>query len=203
MVKLFRDKLAQRGARGILGMQRIFRIMDDNKNGQLEGPEFWKAICDFRIQISGEEARELFDIFDINGDGTISYDELMRSVIGEMNNYRKALVKRAFEKLDRNGNGVVELDDIKGFYNAKQHPEVRSGKKTEDDVLSEFLDTFQLHHSLKNPNERDSQVTFKEFVEYYNNVSASIDNDEYFELMMTNAWNLNNQNYQRGWGGQN
>jgi len=80
----------------------------------------------------------------------------MRSVVGEMNNYRKALVKRAFEKLDRNGNGVVELDDIKGFYNAKMHPGVRSGKKTEDDVLTEFLDTFQLHHALKNPNERDT-----------------------------------------------
>ena len=40
----------------------------------------------------------------------------------------------------------------------------------------------------------------KEFVEYYNNVSASIDNDAYFELMMTNAWNLNNVSYQKGWG---
>lgn len=35
----------------------------------------------------------------------------------------------------------------------------------------------------------------KEFTEYYNNVSASIDNDQYFELMMTNAWNLNNVSY--------
>jgi hypothetical protein len=35
-------------------------------------------------------------------------------------------------------------------------------------------------------------VTMEEFVEYYNNVSASIDNDQYFELMMVNAWNLNN-----------
>jgi len=33
IVKLFRSKLAQRGARGILGMQRIFKIMDDNRNG--------------------------------------------------------------------------------------------------------------------------------------------------------------------------
>jgi hypothetical protein len=83
------------------------------------------------------------------------------------------------------------------------HPEVRAGKKTEDEVLTEFLDTFQLHHALKNPQgERDTQITIKEFTEYYNNVSASIDNDQYFELMMINAWNLNNQNYQRGWGGE-
>jgi len=46
---MFRDKLASRGARGILGMQRIFKIMDDNNNMSLDIQEFWKAICDFRI----------------------------------------------------------------------------------------------------------------------------------------------------------
>jgi Ca2+-binding EF-hand superfamily protein len=202
LVGLFRSKLISRGARGILGMQRIFKIIDDNRNGTLEIEEFWKALCDFRIQITPEDCRQLFDLFDINGDGVISYDELLRSVTGEMNPYRKALVKRAFEKIDRNGNGVVELDDIKGFYNAKMHPDVKTGKRSEDDVLTEFLDTFELHHSLKNPESRDHSVTLKEFTEYYNNISCSIDNDQYFELMMTNAWNLNNQTYQRGWGGE-
>lgn len=37
---------------------------------------------------------------------------------------------------------------------------------------------------------RDRRVTPEEFLEYYNNVSASIDNDQYFELMMINAWRL-------------
>ena len=137
--------------------------MDDNGNGTLEIQEFWKAVCDFRIQVSPEEARTLFDIFDLNGDGGVDYNELMRSVVGEMNNNRKALVRRAFEKVDRNGNGILELDDIKGVYNAKFHPEVRSGKKTEDEVLGEFIDTFELHHSLKNPNDRDRRITPKEF----------------------------------------
>lgn len=126
----------------------------------------------------------------------------MRSVVGEMNSFRKALVKRAFDKLDRNGNGIIEIDDIKGVYNAKFHPEVKAGKKTEEEVLFEFLDTFELHHSIKAPNEKDRRINLKEFTEYYTNVSASIDNDQYFELMMTNAWNLNNASYQRGWGGE-
>ena len=99
--------------------------------------------------MSPEECRKLFDIFDLNQDDTVSYDELMRSVVGEMNPYRKALVKRAFDKLDDNKNGIIELDDIKRFYNAKFHPDVKAGKKTEDEVLGEFIDTFELHHSLK------------------------------------------------------
>ena len=117
-----------------------------------------------------------------------------------MNAFRKQLVRRAFDKLDGNGNGIIELDDIKKVYNAKFHPEVKSGKKTEDEVLGEFLDTFELHHSLKNPNDKDRKINIKEFNEYYNNVSASIENDQYFELMITNAWNLNNKSYTKGWG---
>ena len=124
----------------------------------------------------------------------------MRSVIGEMTAFRKALVRRAFDKLDKNGNGIIEIDDIKSFYNAKHHPDVKAGKKTEDEVLAEFRDTFELHHSLKNPGDKDRKINIKEWNEYYNNISASIDNDQYFELMITNAWNLNNTTYQKGWG---
>lgn len=85
------------------------------------------------------------------------------------------------------------------------HPEVRSGKKSEEDVLYEFLDTFEQHYSLlvriysniieQDRDSRDRNVTFPEFAEYYNNISASIDNDDYFELMIRNAWNLDNNNY--------
>jgi hypothetical protein len=41
-----------------------------------------------------------------------------------------------------------------------------------------------------NDNERDYRVTLEEFVEYYTNVSASIDDDMYFMQMMNAAWNL-------------
>lgn len=119
-----------------------------------------------------------------------------------MNQNRVALVQRAYGKLDKNGNGVVELEDIKNIYNAKHHPDVKLGKKTEEEVLIEFIDTFEMHYSLLHPGVRgDKVISFDEFVEYYNNVSMSIEDDRYFELMMTNAWNLNNTApYKRGWG---
>lgn len=198
----FRGKLASRGARGLLGMQRIFKIMDDNNSGTLDIQEFWKAICDFRVPVSPEECRQLFDLFDLDDSGEISYDELMRCVAGEMNPIRKGFVQRAFKKVDIDGSGELTKEDIKRSYNAKMHPDVKKGTKTEDEVLAEFLDTFEVHHALKHPEDRDGKVTVREFIEYYSNISSTIDNDEYFELMITNAWNLNNVSYAKGWGGE-
>lgn len=111
-------------------------------------------------------------------------------------------MERAFKKLDRDGNGTVEVSDLKGVYNAKCHPDVKSGKKTEEEVLAEFLDTFEMHFSLLDRKARDSKVTLEEFKEYYRNVGASIDNDEYFALMITNAWNLDKKSYGKGYAAQ-
>jgi len=105
-----------------------------------------------------------------------------------MNPFRKTLVMQAFNKLDADGSGILDISDVKQFYNAQAHPDVKAGRKTEDDVLEEFLETFELHHAMEG--EIDHKVTKNEFIEYYNNVSASIDNDNYFELMMNNTWRL-------------
>jgi len=141
-------------------------------------------------------------MFDLNGDGEIQYDELMRAVAGEMTPIRKAFVQKAFRKIDRDQSGILDIKDIEGVYNAKMHPDVKAGKKTEEEVLSEFLDTFELHHSLKHPEDKDRKINLVEFTEYYTNISSTIDNDQYFELMITNAWNLNDVSYAKGWGAE-
>lgn len=45
----------------------------------------------------------------------------------------------AFDKLDVTKDGVVKLDDLQRIYDASKDPEVISGKKSTDQVLSEFL----------------------------------------------------------------
>ena len=56
--------------------------------------------------------------------------------------------------------------------------------------MFEFLDTFEAHHSPNADDSRDGRVSKAEWIEYYNNVSMSIDDDRYFEVMMNNAWDL-------------
>ena len=120
-----------------------------------------------------------------------------------MNEFRQGLAKRAFGVMDKDGSGVLDIDDIRQRYNAKHHPDVKSGKKTEDEILFEFLDTFEAHHSDCKEDKKDGRVSMPEWIEYYNNVSMSVDRDDYFELMMNNTWNLKGDRVtKKGWGGE-
>lgn len=203
LLELFRSKLAARGARGLMGLQRQFKIADDDNSKDLDIYEFKKAIRDFRVGLNERDSERLFRIFDRDGSGKIDYEEFLRGVRGEMNQFRVNLCKRAFTIMDKDRSGVLNLDDIRQTYNAKQHPDVKAGKKTEDDILLEFLDTFEMHYSFSHENSRDGQISMDEWIEYYNNVSMSIDDDKYFELMMNSAWNLDNSRVtKKGWGGE-
>ena len=80
----------------------------------------------------------LFKAFDVDGCGEIRYDEFVRVVVGPMNQFRTQLVQKVFNKIDFNSDGVLNIEDIKGRYDASKHPEVKSGKKSEE-VLHEHL----------------------------------------------------------------
>lgn len=207
LVTLFREKLKARGARGIVGIQRLFKIIDDDGSRTLNQQEFAKACKDFKIGISEENIPILFTYFDSNRDGCLNIDEFLMAIRGDLSEKRLALVEQAFRKIDRDNSGVLDINDIKDSYNASKHPDVVSGKKTVDQVLVEFLETFETHHNLLNGTASDGSVTLDEFVEYYKNISASIDNDDYFALVMNNSWNLKGdaspyQKYDKGWANE-
>jgi len=52
---------------------------------------------------------------------------------------------------------------------------VKTGKRTEDEVLVEFMETFQQHHNKAKGAKKDNKISVDEFIEYYNNISCSID----------------------------
>lgn len=179
--------------------------MDDNGSGSLDNEEFSKAMKSYRITSDPLEMQAIFDEFDPDDNGEIVYDEFLREIMGPMNARRQQLVKKAFKVIDKDGSGVLDITDIRDRYNAKKHPDVMSGKQTEEDILYEFLDTFEAAYSIRHGDSksRDKSVNQDEWLEYYQNISASIENDDYFDLMMTNTWNLNGRPApKKAWAGE-
>ena len=200
-----RKKLAARGIEGVCAIARNFRIVDDNNTQTIDFNEFKKCCKEFQFDLNDNEIQMAFVSFDRDNTGEIDYDEFLRTIRGEMNDFRKNLVNDVFNKLDINGNGEISFDEIQSKYNARNHPEVLSGKKTEEEVLKEFMNTFQDTYNYLCGTETDNIITLEEFMEYYENVSMTIDNDEYFELMLNNGWGLNQnqKQYNKGWSNKN
>jgi Ca2+-binding EF-hand superfamily protein len=57
---MVRQKIISRGARGINGIQRIFKIMDDNNSKSLDMDEFTKAMSDYRITSDPADVAKIF-----------------------------------------------------------------------------------------------------------------------------------------------
>jgi len=90
----------------------------------------------------------------------------------------------AFNIVDADRTGIIELKELSSKYNTSKHPEVLAGKKSHTDVMREFMGMWDSETAP------DGKLTFPQFLDYYRDISASIDSDEYFELMIRNAWHI-------------
>lgn len=51
----FKEKLMKRGAKGLIGLKRQFKIMDSDGSGALDFQEFKKALDDYKVGCTQEE----------------------------------------------------------------------------------------------------------------------------------------------------
>ena len=201
-IDIFRTAIKKRGIRGIMAMRRAFMIADENDSKTLSLPEFIKFSHDYRMPITGKEINILFEEFDTNKNGQINYEEFISAFTGDMCERRKRLITILFETFDKNRKGFVDLDDIRNAYNPINHPDVLSGKRTEDEVLAEFLDNLQYHFSLlkSDKEQENNKINFEEFLEFFNYISAGIEDDEYFESVIKGGFNLEDRRpKKKGW----
>ncbi|EDO33723.1 predicted protein, partial [Nematostella vectensis] len=153
---------------------RAFRIFDDDGNKALNIDEFRKGMQDYGTKLTDDVSFTHFS--------AQSTDLLL---IFQGLELRFRIIMKAFHKMDTTGDGVITIADLKKVYNARQDKRYQSGEMTEAEVFQKFLATFE-----PDPAKRDGKVTKGEFLDYYNGVSVSIDDDAYFDLMMRQAWKL-------------
>merc|ERR1712179_643231 len=175
-----------RGVAGIRSIGRTFRLMDDDRNHQLTLQEFINGCRDYGCMLTAAEFKHVFNLIDVDGSGTINFDEFLIKLRPPMSDMRQNLVTQAFEKMDKTGDGRLTVDDMRGVFNCKNHKKYKTGEWNEDRVFQEYLRTFE-----STPGDKvDGIVTREEFMNYYSGVSASIDEDVYFDYMMRQAWKL-------------
>ena len=122
-------------------------------------------------------------VFDRDRNGFIDVDEFFIGIKGDLNERRKNLIKMAFDTLDTDGSGYITVDEMNEKYDVSHNPEVQQGKITAAEAMEQFMKQWDRLDG-------DGMVSLEEFEDYYKGVSSSIDGDDYFELMIRNAWRI-------------
>lgn len=140
VLEQLREKLKKRGAEGIRGLARNFKICDTDGSQQLNEEELGKCFRLCKLDLKSNEIASLFAWFDNGGNGTVSFDEFVKGVRGKMNKPRRTLVVKIFRALDAAGDnsGTLTAEDIAPAYDAANHPDVLDGTRTEKQVLQEL-----------------------------------------------------------------
>jgi Ca2+-binding EF-hand superfamily protein len=198
LVVRLRDYLAQRGTDGIgfSDLQRRFHTIDRDGTKTLHPEEFKNGLQKLNLNFPDHESSELFAFFDTYGYGYIDYEDFILNIRGPIHPRRRQLISTAWFTVDYNKEGAVDPEEVIGRYDASQHPDVRSGVKSSQEVFRDFLKAFEVSGEL------EGKVTRKEFENYYYNVSASIDRDDYFEQVMRYTWRLNDRWGENYWPGR-
>lgn len=89
------------------------------------------------------------------------------------------MVEKAFNSFDKDGSGYISIKDIINVYDVSKSKEFIEGKKTREQILTEFLQNFEGAKGNK-----DGVITKQEWFDYYTDLAMSTPSDEYFVRMM-------------------
>ena len=191
LLNKIKSKLKEGGINAVISLESAFRNYDIESN-QLVNYETFSNILNnnYKFNLTNGETAAIFQMFDQDQTGKIDYDEFIRFIRGEIPENRKKIIEDIFtNKLDVNKTNEVNIDDLKDFYNAANHPDVLSGKKKEEEIFDEFVETFDANHLYLNGADADQGIVdLNEFLDYYESLSFTIKDDKDFETLVTNVW---------------
>lgn len=189
VMEALRKKIVERaGVDSINAFGLRFNIMDDleEKDGQLSSYELHNGLKQVGLDINKKDCEDILRMVDTNGNGSVCYTEFLIALRGKINKRRMDLIDRAFMQLgpmsDPQKGQVVTLAQMTSIYDPSCSPDVKSGKKTPQEVMRKFVNQFDQN--------QDGIITIAEFRHYFKNVSSCISNDDEFELMIRNAWHI-------------
>ena len=197
----FRKLLVSLGTKSIFRFQKMLSIYDRDNSGFISFDNFYTIFQSNYIDIPLVDIKSIFGLFDNNNNEKqinsaseykIKYDLLLKSIIGNISIKRRALIQKVFDSFNKDKNGKILISDMKNRFNPSRHPDVLKGSKTENKILGEFLDFLEIFREYYNNlhGGYTFNMGFQEFLEFYSEISLSIEDDKDFENLLINCWDL-------------
>jgi len=179
---IIRRKVLDQGPYGFTNLLTHFRKIDIKNVGALDKEDFKWGLRNRGIILSTEELETVFRGFDRNNKGVIDYEEFVNTIRGQITSKRVEMIRRAYGGLMERFQGEIKFEDLVQAFDEKNHPDVINGVKTDKEAFKEFASAWKIQ-------EADRVVTFDDFFNYYNDLSAGYERDDQFQHMLNAVWN--------------
>ena len=181
----FKMHIQSKGGLGLRNLKRVLNQYDYNGNKKLDATEFEQALAGFGLFPKKVELQALMKFYDVDGDGSISYEEFLSGLRDDLSERRSAMVEKAFRIMDRDNSGAITVSDVAHMYDVTCHKDFIEGNKTKEEIIGEFLDTFD---GARGNN--DGVISKQEWFDYYTDLGVSLPSDDYFCQMMESTWGI-------------
>ena len=163
-------------------------------SGKISKNNFARVFNNYNINISKQDINIIFNKFGSNEDKSLIYyeDFLKYLAVNFSNNFRENIIANIYNILlekDYKGSKDLELLFLKDAYNPKNN----LFEQDEASNRLEFIECLELYHYGYKLN-KSFLFSKKEFTEFYRFISFLIYEDNDFENLMTNEWDISNKN---------
>ena len=146
------------------------------------------SIQQLNLNISSNDIYEFFNYLDVEKIGRVSTNVILNVLKGELNDRRKIYLNKVFKILDSEKKGEISINKLKNIFDAKNHPDVLNNNKSENELYNQFCYTLDIF--IRCSNILNYRINNEQFIEYYSGVSPSIKDDDYFEQILNNIWDV-------------
>lgn len=168
MMESIRQQIVKRGGGSIAALERRFYNADTNNDQKISlKDELPKLLSDLKINFNAQQVERLGQLLDLDHDGTIDFDEFLYYIAPPLNPLRTEYVNRIFDKLDKSRSGKISKEELAKAQNsdARYNPLCKLCDKRGDGVIDR-----------------------QELIDFYREISPSIESDGEFITMLQNSW---------------
>ena len=190
-----KNELVKIGVKGLLNIHYKFLTLCPNIS-KITLNDLVNILNLNHINFDPDEFKDLFNYFSIDSNNKfLDYTRFIRFFKKELNETKLKIVEKIFLSLqyeNSNEEEDVPLNQIKNKYKAKNHPEVLSGIKTENEKIKEFRECFDINHDIFNSRKclanNEKMVDFDMFANFYEYVSFIYEGDNEFVNLLVSTW---------------
>lgn len=180
-----REMVKSRGVDGFWNLRDLFRQLEHHLHGsgKMDREDLKAALLDWGLDLHGKYLDALLDTVDTGRLGLVSLHDLLAVIRGPMPPHRERIVRAVFDRLDRLRDDHVDIDDIALLFDGAEHPLCTIGQYSEQEALDHVLRSFETRGGGV-----PKKIHFERFADYYADLSAAIDDDDYFATVVQSNW---------------